>query len=163
MMTRAVAPQALGYIGIRAKALDDWASYGAGLLGLQRVDQSRSSLAFRMDDRKQRIVVHADTSDFITSFYTWTPSAFMVEYGWGARTIDVEHWQAYERKEGPSLWGHDRRWLSAADNAKARALRVANAADGYRRPVQVIEGNYQVMPGVCPWWDSLTSRGGAKK
>ena len=25
------------------------------------------------------------TSDFITSFYTWTPSGFMVEYGWGAR------------------------------------------------------------------------------
>jgi 2,3-dihydroxybiphenyl 1,2-dioxygenase len=287
MMTRAVAPQALGYIGIRAKALDDWASYGAGLLGLQRVDQSRSTIAFRMDDHKQRVVVHADggegigffgwevadatslealaahldnggiavahgsraladerhvtdlivlfdpvgnrleffhgaqttteafrpgrcisgfrtgplglghvvlnvdrpdtlarlmafyrdmlgfrltdyysepfiarflhvnprhhslafiqtgknavhhvmmelfsfddvgqgydlalaeegrlavtlgrhTSDFITSFYTWTPSSFMVEYGWGARTIDVEHWQAYERKEGPSLWG----------------------------------------------------------
>ena len=281
-MTRAVAPQALGYIGVRAKALDDWASYGAGLLGLQRVDQSRSTIAFRMDDHKQRVVVHADggegigffgwevadatslealaadldnggiavahgsraladdrhvtdlivlsdpvgnrleffhgaqtatepfqpgrcisgfrtgplglghvvlnvdrpetldrlmafysnrigfrltdyysepfvarflhlnprhhslafiqtgknavhhvmmelfsfddvgqgydlaladdgcvavslgrhTSDFITSFYTWTPSAFMVEYGWGARTIDVEHWQAYERKEG---------------------------------------------------------------
>ena len=29
------------------------------------------------------------TSDFITSFYSWTPSAFMVEYGWGARSIDV--------------------------------------------------------------------------
>jgi 2,3-dihydroxybiphenyl 1,2-dioxygenase len=345
MMTRAVTPQALGYIGIRAKALDDWASYGAGLLGLQRVDQSRSTLAFRMDERKQRIVVHADdgegigffgwevadaealdtmaahlddgganvargsraladerhvadlivlsdpvgnrleffhgpqtatepfrpgrcisgfrtgplglghvvlnvdgpdtlarlmtfyrdmlgfrltdyysepfiarflhvnprhhslafiqtgknavhhvmlelfsfddvgqgydlalaeegrvavtlgrhTSDFITSFYTWTPSEFMVEYGWGARTIDLEHWQAYERKEGPSLWGHERRWLSAADNAKARALRLANAAAGYRRPVQVIEGNYQVMPGICPWWDSLTSRSGGQK
>jgi hypothetical protein len=39
-MTHAAAPQALGYIGIRAKALDDWVSYGAGLLGLQRVDQS---------------------------------------------------------------------------------------------------------------------------
>jgi hypothetical protein len=25
-----------------------------------------------------------------------------------------------------------------------------------RRPVQVMEGNYQVMPGVCPWWDSVT-------
>ncbi len=345
MTSHAAAPQALGYIGIRAKALDDWASYGAGLLGLQRVDQSRSTLAFRMDDRKQRIVVHADggegigffgwevadaaalaalarrlddsrikvmsggraladerrvadlvvvsdpvgnrveifhgaettaepfrpgrcisgfrtgplglghvvlnvdtqetleqlmgfyrdtlgfrltdyysepfvarflhvnsrhhslafiqsgknavhhvmmelfsfddvgqgydlalaeedrvavtlgrhTSDFITSFYSRTPSAFMVEYGWGARTIDVEHWQAYERKEGPSMWGHDRRWLSAADNAKARALRLANAANGYRRPVQVIDGNYQVMAGVCPWWDSLTSRSDVQK
>jgi 2,3-dihydroxybiphenyl 1,2-dioxygenase len=344
-MTHAAAPQALGYIGIRAKALDDWASYGTGLLGLQRVDQSRATLAFRMDDRKQRVVVDADggegigffgwevadaetldglaarldnsgiavargtraladerhvadliivadpvgnrleifhgaetasepfqpgrcisgfrtgplglghivlnvdkpdtlerlmafyrktlsfrltdyysepfiarflhlnprhhslafiqtgknavhhvmmelfsfddvgqgydlavaeegrvavtlgrhTSDFITSFYTWTPSAFMVEYGWGARTIDAERWQAYERTEGPSLWGHDRRWLSAEDNAKARALRLANAANGYRRPVQVIEGNYQIMPGICPWWDSVASRSGSKK
>jgi hypothetical protein len=70
MMTRSVAPQALGYIGIRAKALDDWAGYGAGLLGLQRLDQSRSTLAFRMDDRKQRIVVHADGGEGI-GFFGW--------------------------------------------------------------------------------------------
>src|SRR3974377_1081415 len=70
MMTRAVTPQALGYIGIRAKALDDWASYGAGLLGLQRVDQSRSTLAFRMDDRKQRVVVHADGGEGV-GFFGW--------------------------------------------------------------------------------------------
>ena len=69
-MTRAVAPQALGYIGVRAKALDDWASYGAGLLGLQRVDQSRSTIAFRMDDHKQRVVVHADGGEGI-GFFGW--------------------------------------------------------------------------------------------
>ena len=115
------------------------------------------------DEGRVAVTLGRHTSDFITSFYTWTPSAFMVEYGWGARTIDVERWQAYERKEGPSIWGHDRRWLSPEDNAKARALRLANAADGYRRPVQVIEGNYQLMPGVCPWWDSLASRSGAQK
>jgi len=45
--------EALGYIGVRAKTLDDWASYGEKLLGLQRIDKSRSGLAFRMDDRKQ--------------------------------------------------------------------------------------------------------------
>src|SRR5215472_5476394 len=70
MMTHPAAPQALGYIGIRARALEDWASYGAGLLGLQRVDQSRSTLAFRMDDRKQRIVVHADGGEGI-GFFGW--------------------------------------------------------------------------------------------
>ncbi|MDR3421759.1 MAG: VOC family protein [Xanthobacteraceae bacterium] len=342
-MTTAVAPQALGYIGVRAKDLGDWASYGSGLLGLQRIDKSRSSLAFRMDDRKQRIIVDADggegigffgwevadaaaldrlagslenarikvaygasaladerhvkdlivladpqgnrleifhgaetttepfkpgrsisgfrtgplglghivlnvdtpetvdrmmafycdtlgfrltdyysqpfiarflhlnprhhslafvqtgknavhhlmmelfsfddvgqgydlalnedrvgvtlgrhTSDFITSFYCDTPSAFMVEYGWGARLIDVDTWQAYERKEGPSMWGHERAWLAGEDRAKARALRLANAANGFRRPVQVIEGNYQVMPGVCPWWDSIKARTAAQ-
>ena len=283
MAPQTPAPQALGYVGVRAKDLGDWSSYGCGLLGLQRIDKSRSTLAFRMDDRKQRLIVDADggegvgffgweaadaaaldalaahldnsgvkvargahalaeerhvkdlivlndplgnrleifhggeaelfvlagpvdlglshrplglghvvlnvdapqtidrlmafyrdrlgfrltdyyshpfvarflhlnsrhhslafiqtgknavhhlmmelfsfddvgqgydialgepgrvattlgrhTSDFITSFYSWTPSAFMVEYGWGARSIHVETWQAYERKEGPS-------------------------------------------------------------
>jgi 2,3-dihydroxybiphenyl 1,2-dioxygenase len=344
MTTQASAPQALGYVGTRAKDLGDWASYGTCLLGLQCVDRSRSTLAFRMDDRKQRLIVDADggdgigffgwevanagalsalaarledkaievergtraladerrvtdlivlrdparnrleifhgaetaaepfkpgrsisgfrtgplglghvvlnvdtpqtidrlmafycdllgfrltdyysepfvarflhinprhhslafiqtgknavhhvmmelfsfddvgqgydlalgeegrvavtlgrhTSDFITSFYTISPSGFMVEYGWGARSIDVATWRAYERKDGPSMWGHDRSWLSPDDNAKARALRLANAANGYRRPVQVLDGNYQVMSGVCPWWDRVKSRSGAQ-
>src|SRR4051794_35596721 len=52
--------EALGYIGVRSNNLDDWASYGASFLGLQRVDKSRSTLAFRMDDRKQRLVVDGD-------------------------------------------------------------------------------------------------------
>ena len=43
--------EALGYIGVRARDLDDWASYGTDFLGLQRIDKSRSALAFRMDDR----------------------------------------------------------------------------------------------------------------
>jgi 2,3-dihydroxybiphenyl 1,2-dioxygenase len=326
--------QALGYLGIRAKDLGDWGSYGTGLLGLQRVDKSRSTLAFRMDDRKQRLIVDADggegiscfgwevadaaaldalaakldasgikfargsralaeerrvadlivfndplgnrievfhgaetttdpfvpgrsisgfrtgplglghvvlhvesieemiafyrdilgfrlsdfythpfeayffhvnprhhsiafvrsgknavhhlmmelfslddvgqgydiaqsepgrvattlgrhTSDFLTSFYSWTPSAFMVEYGWGARSIDPDTWVAKERPEGPSMWGHDRTWLPEDARDNARKLRMQLAEQGYRRPVQVIEGNYQLAPGVCPWWDSI--------
>ena len=98
------------------------------------------------------------TSDFITSFYSWTPSNFMVEYGWGARDIDVASWKAYERKEGPSMWGHDRTWLSKEDQDKARGLRLANAEKGYRQPVQVIDGNYNRMPGVCPWWDQMKAQ-----
>jgi 2,3-dihydroxybiphenyl 1,2-dioxygenase len=330
---------ALGYIVARTKDLDDWGSFGPGLLGLQRVDKSRTSLAFRMDDRKQRIVVEADggqgisvfgwetegaaaldalaarleaarvkvargdraladermvrdlivfsdplgnrleafhgagvasdpfrpgramsgfrtgllglghvvfnvesveqidrvmpfyrdllgfrltdyyshpfearflhvnprhhslafiktgktavhhimmevfsfddmgqsydialgsdrvattlgrhTSDFITSFYSFSPSGFMIEYGWGARSIDPDTWQACERKEGPSLWGHDRKWLSAEAQSDARTLRLANADAGMRRPVQVMDGNFNVMAGVCPWWDSMKDR-----
>jgi hypothetical protein len=98
------------------------------------------------------------TSDFITSFYTFSPSGFMIEYGWGARSIDPDTWQAFERKEGPSLWGHDRKWLTAESQAEARKLRLANAEGGMRRPVQVMDGNYQVMAGVCPWWDSMKDR-----
>src|ERR1700719_1709386 len=66
----ASAPQALGYVGVRAKDLGDWASYGSGLLGLQRIDKSRSSLAFRMDDRKQRLLVEADGGAGI-GFFGW--------------------------------------------------------------------------------------------
>jgi hypothetical protein len=24
-----------------------------------------------------------------------------------------------------------------------------------RKPVNVIEGNYKLAPGVCPWWDGV--------
>src|ERR1041385_3517793 len=63
-------PQALGYVGIRAKSPEDWSGYGRDLLGLQLVDQSRSTLAFRMDDRKQRIVIDADGGEGI-KFFGW--------------------------------------------------------------------------------------------
>ena len=62
--------QALGYLGVRAKDLGDWGSYGTTLLGLQRIDRSRNSLAFRMDDRKQRIIVDADGGEGI-AFFGW--------------------------------------------------------------------------------------------
>ena len=115
-----------------------------------------------LNEDRVAVTLGRHTSDFLTSFYSLTPSAFMVEYGWGGRLIDVDTWQAYERKEGPSMWGHDRKWLSAEDQAKARALRLKNAADGFRRPVQVMEGNYDVMSGVCPWWDSVKARTAAQ-
>src|SRR4051812_35141092 len=52
--------QSLGYIGLRAKNTDDWLAYGTRLLGMQVVDKSAATLALRMDDRKQRLIVHAD-------------------------------------------------------------------------------------------------------
>ena len=93
--------------------------------------------------------------DFVTSFYTWNPSGFMTEYGWGARDIDPATWQPSERKEGPSIWGHDRAWLSPEQRTEARAMRLANAERGLRRPVQVLPGNHEVMDGVCPWFDDM--------
>jgi hypothetical protein len=65
-----MAIEALGYIGVRARDLDDWAAYGTNFLGLQRVDKSRTKLAFRMDDRKQRLVVEADGGQGI-GFFGW--------------------------------------------------------------------------------------------
>ncbi len=331
------SPQALGYVGVRAKDLDEWSGYSTSLLGMQIVDQSRTSLSLRMDDRKQRLVVEADggegisfygwemadaaaldrlaaqleanaiifargsnalaqhrrvtdlitlndplgnrieffhgpeiasdafqpsrsisgfrtgplgighvvmmvenieralsfyrdvlgfgvsdyysdpfaacffhvnprhhsfamietgqskvhhlmvelfslddvgqgydiaqledgrvavtlgrhAGDYVTSFYSWNPSAFMIEYGWGGRLIDPATWVPAERKEGPSIWGHNRTWLSADENKKAQAHTLQNGANGLRRPVQVIEGNYTLMPGTCPWWDKAVAR-----
>jgi 2,3-dihydroxybiphenyl 1,2-dioxygenase len=326
--------QALGYVGVRTKTLDDWATFGSAFLGMQRIDKSRTSLAFRMDDRKQRLLVDADggegigcmgwevadaaaldalaarleaagikvargshalaaerhvrdlivlqdpagnrleffhgaestpepfvpgrnisgfrtgplgmghvvlhvdnidnvmpfyrellgfqlsdywmrpfrgyfmnvnqrhhslafietgrnaahhmmielysfddvgqgydlaqaeagrvavtlgrhSGDYITSFYAWNPSGFMTEYGWGAQSIDPKTWQPFERKFGASLWGHDRAWMSPEQQAEARVLRRQAAEAGLRQPVQVIEGNYTLMGGVCPWLDAL--------
>ena len=62
--------QALGYVGIRTRRLEDWSAYATRFLGLQLVDHSRTTMAFRMDDRKQRIVVEADESEG-PSFYGW--------------------------------------------------------------------------------------------
>jgi len=61
---------ALGYVGIRTKNLEDWAAYGTNLLGMQLVDKSRGTLALRMDDRKQRVIIHTD-EDEGPSFYGW--------------------------------------------------------------------------------------------
>ena len=327
-----MAVQALGYLGVRAQTLEDWVSYGTHLLGLQLADQSRSSLAFRMDDRKQRLLVAADeaedgaffgwemadaeavealagsldaagvnptrlsaasaqqrrvkdairfldpagnrleaffgaelssepfrpgrsisgfrtgplgmghvvltverlapvlafyidvlgfrvsdfmvrpftayflhtnsrhhslalietgrrslhhlmlelfslddvgqgydlallepnrvattlgrhTNDFMTSFYSTSPSKFLIEYGWGGRVIEPDTWKPSEIMDGPSLWGHDRAWLSAEGQAHARDLRLQAAAKGLRAPLQVLEGNFALSSGICPWWD----------
>jgi len=97
------------------------------------------------------------TNDFVTSFYSWSPSGFMVEYGWGGRLVDPGNWTPEEYTSGPSLWGHDRAWLPEEKRAEARAMRLKNAADGLRQPVQVIEGNHRLMPGTCPWWDAAVA------
>lgn len=98
------------------------------------------------------------TSDFMTSFYAWTPSQFMIEYGWGGRAIDPDSWKAFERREGPSLWGHERHWASEEFRAKARDMRLANGESGLRAPIQVMQGNFELMDGACPWWDGNTAK-----
>src|SRR5215467_12254093 len=62
--------QALGYVGIRTRRLEDWRAYAGRFLGMQLTDQSRTTLAFRMDDRKQRVVIEQGETD-APSFYGW--------------------------------------------------------------------------------------------
>ena len=37
--------QGLGYVGVRAKSLEDWTSFGTRFLGMQLVDKSAKALA----------------------------------------------------------------------------------------------------------------------
>src|SRR5258705_5190137 len=62
--------QALGYAGFGSSSLDDWRQFGTGLVGLQAVERSPSLLAFRMDDRKQRIVIDRSMPDG-ARFFGW--------------------------------------------------------------------------------------------
>ncbi len=93
-------------------------------------------------------------NDCVTSYYLRSPSGFMLEYGWGGREVTPGRWQASEVTVGPSLWGHDRTWLPEAQRAQAHEMRLAAARAGMREPVQVVDGNFQRMAGVCPWWDA---------
>ena len=49
--------KALGYAGFGSDHLEDWRQFGTHLVGLQAVERGNSQLSFRMDDRKQRIVI----------------------------------------------------------------------------------------------------------
>ena len=65
-----MAIQGLGYAGFGSDALDDWRQFGTGLVGLQAVERGNSLLAFRMDDRKQRIVIDRALAEG-TRFFGW--------------------------------------------------------------------------------------------
>lgn len=109
------------------------------------------------EPKRVAVTLGRHINDLMTSFYAHTPSNFMMEYGWGGQDIDPQTWQPFECDYGPSLWGHDRSWLTPDQRMQARELRLGAAATGHRAPVHVLSGNYKLMHGVCPWWDAATS------
>jgi 2,3-dihydroxybiphenyl 1,2-dioxygenase len=127
------------------------------LFSLDDVGQSYD-VAMSQQERVS-VTLGRHTNDLMTSFYAKTPSSFMIECGWGGRDIEPKTWQPFELQDGPSLWGHERVWLPPADREVAREMRMRAAAEGRREPVQVMEGNYKLMPGACPWWDGVNERG----
>jgi 2,3-dihydroxybiphenyl 1,2-dioxygenase len=109
-------------------------------------------------EERVNVTLGRHTNDLMTSFYARTPSSFMVECGWGGREVDPATWRPVEIHHGPSLWGHERVWLSEKDREAAREMRMRAASEGLRAPVQVIDGNYRRMSGTCPWWDEVTGK-----
>jgi hypothetical protein len=58
-----MAVQALGYLGICTQDIDEWSGFATRRLGLQLVDRGVSRRAFRVDDRRQRVVVDKERPD----------------------------------------------------------------------------------------------------
>ena len=87
------------------------------------------------------------TNDWMTSFYTHTPSGFFVETGWGGRIIEPDDWQIQVMEDGPSFWGHDRPHLPAEQRQAFRQLALGTAKKGMQAP----------PPTDCPWlWGALS-------
>jgi 2,3-dihydroxybiphenyl 1,2-dioxygenase len=86
-----MAVQALGYAGFGSSALDDWRQFGTRLVGLQAVERSASQLAFRMDDRKQRIVIDRSMPEG-ARFFGWevTDAAALQELAARLEAAEVE-------------------------------------------------------------------------
>jgi len=81
------------------------------------------------------------TNDWMTSFYTHTPSGFFVETGWGGRIIEPETWRVDEMHDGPSFWGHDRPYLPDEMRGRFRELALGCGRKGLQAP----------PPTDCPW------------
>lgn len=88
----------------------------------------------QLDEGRIGVTLGRHSNDHMTSFYARSPSGFMIEYGWGGRSIDPERWQPFECDFGPSFWGHERSWLPPDKRAEALRLRLAAAAAGRRAP-----------------------------
>ena len=60
----------LGYVGVHTRAPEDWKSFATGHLGMQLAHQDKSTLAFRMDERRQRLLVHPGDSG-AAAYFGW--------------------------------------------------------------------------------------------
>src|SRR5271165_477460 len=65
---------ALGYIGIQSSQMDQWGRMATDLLGMERVHRAGKVNAYRMDDRKQRLIVDG-SSDAGLAVMGWEVSS----------------------------------------------------------------------------------------
>jgi 2,3-dihydroxybiphenyl 1,2-dioxygenase len=98
-------------------------------------------------------------NDLMTSFYARSPSDILIEYGWGGREIDDSTWRPEEMTTVGSYWGHQGLFESIGQMVGppppgAQPPPPMPTPQIRRSPVQVLDGNYERMRGVCPWWDA---------
>jgi hypothetical protein len=96
-------------------------------------------------------------NDLMMSFYMRTPSPLLVEYGWGGREVDDATWQPEEMTSVGSLWGHQGLFESLGDGPPPADAPPMPPQPARRAPLQVMDGNYTRMRGVCPWWDRVAA------
>ena len=106
---------------------------------LDDVGQGYDLLQYKKDAIAYTLGRH--TNDYMTSFYSNTPSGFFVENGWGGRIIDQNTWKPVETFDGPSFWGHERLYMSDEDRIKFREKRLDTASKGKLAPLLI----------DCPW------------
>lgn len=102
---------------------------------------------------KDRIVatLGRHPNDLVTSFYMRTPSDILVEYGWGGVEVDDATWQPSEMSSVASYWGHHGLFDEMGSDGPPPMPPLMET----HAPLQVMDGNYHRMSGVCPWWDSM--------
>jgi 2,3-dihydroxybiphenyl 1,2-dioxygenase len=108
------------------------------------------------DPDRVAVTLGRHPNDLMTSYYLRSPSGFLVECGWGGREVDDATWKPVEMSTVESFWGH--KGLMDAIAANGPPGRPQRPDQPHRSaPLQVMRGNYEVLSGVCPWWDSLKS------
>ena len=83
------------------------------------------------------------SNDWMLSFYAFCPAGFMMECGWGGRTVDEATWTPREVTHGGSMWGHDRLWMDGERRKTANEIRRKTILSGLGAPLQVTRGQYK--------------------
>ncbi|MDR3531043.1 MAG: VOC family protein [Rhodopila sp.] len=111
------------------------------------------------DPERVAVSLGRHPNDLVTSFYMRSPSNMLIEYGWGGREVNDATWQPQQLNTVESFWGHDGLMRAmGGDGAPPPHVAVGAQREMPRAPLQVIDGNYQRMSGVCPWWDAVRGR-----
>ncbi len=128
------------------------------LLELYSLDDVGRGYDMALADGRVAVTLGRHGNDRMTSFYQRTPSPFYVEYGWGGLDVDDATWKPQELKSVRSFWGHRGLFESLGDGPPPPEMPVMPPWPEARAPLNVIEGNYSRLAGVCPWWDTLAAR-----